>query len=301
MGGGSYSYCNASLRSTSYLSASSYDSNYLDREVFTKRSLDEKMNIKGKIRESRDSAEHPNAFPIIIGLDVTGSMGGIPKMLITKGFPELMKKIMDEGVEHAQVCFMGVGDNECDQAPIQVGQFETSDLLQEEWLKSIYLEGGGGGNDGEAYELVWYVAARHTSIDSLKHGKKGVLITIGDEPVLENLPKRDIDELFGSGQADMDVYSILNEARKNWNVYHINVTDWSGSRKRVKDQWKQLLGDNFIETQSDRGEDVPNLIAGIVINEYKKNPETNLLTEDKVVLNTQDLNKESELTPNFIL
>ena len=149
MGGGVYCYSAASDRSATYSTSASLDSSYLTREVFTKRSLDEKMDIKGKIRESRDSAEHPTAVPLIIGRDVTGSMGSIPKYLITKGFPELMRKIMDEGVEHAQVCFMGIGDNECDQAPIQVGQFETSDLLQEQWLKSIYLEGGGGGNQGK--------------------------------------------------------------------------------------------------------------------------------------------------------
>ena len=148
MGGGSYSYLAASNRSCEYTSFAASDYSYLDREVFTKRSLDEKMDIKGKIRESRDSEEHPNAFPIIIALDVTGSMGTIPKKLITKGFPELMKKIIDEGIEHAQVCFMGVGDNEFDQAPIQVGQFETSDLLQEQWLKSIWIESGGGSNIG---------------------------------------------------------------------------------------------------------------------------------------------------------
>ena len=107
------------------------------------------MKVTKVIREARDSEEHPNSFPIIIGLDVTGSMGYIPKELIKNGFPEMMKKIMDEGVEHAQVCFMGIGDEECDSAPIQMGQFETSDELCEKWLKAIYLEGGGGGNDGE--------------------------------------------------------------------------------------------------------------------------------------------------------
>lgn len=272
MGGGVYCCADASVRSSSYASFATADSSYLDREVFTKRSLDSKMDIKGKIRESRDSEEHPNAFPIIIGLDVTGSMGTIPKKLITKGFPELMQKIMNEGVEHAQVCFMGYGDNECDQAPIQVGQFETSDELQEEWLKSIYLEGGGGANDGEATGLVWYVAARHTSIDSVeKHNKKGVLITIGDEPVLENIPKKDLDSLFGNSQSNVSVTEILNEARKNWNVFHINVTDYSGVRKRVKEQWTQLLGDNYVETQSPNGDDVPELIAGIIIKCYKEN------------------------------
>lgn len=298
MGGGSYSYCDASLRSSSYACFATTDSSYLDREVFTKRSLDEKMNIKGKIRESRDSEEHPNAFPIIIGLDVTGSMGTIPKKLITKGFPELMKKIMDEGVEHAQVCFIGYGDNECDQAPIQVGQFETSDELQEQWLKSIYLEGGGGANDGEATGLVWYVAARHTSIDSLKHGKKGVLVTIGDEPVLERIPKRDVTDLFGNGQADVTINEILEEARKNWDVYHINVTDYSGSRKRVKEQWKQLLGDNYVETQSADGEDVPNLIAGIITKAYKNQQ----IEEVKPsVIESVDLSNGSIVEPNVIL
>ena len=295
MGGGSYSYCNASVRSTSYLSASSCDAGYLDREVFTKRSLDEKMDIKGKIRESRDSEEHPNAFPIIIALDVTGSMGSIPKKLITKGFPEIMKKIMDEGVEHAQVCFMGVGDNECDTAPIQVGQFETSDLLQENWLKSIYIESGGGGNAGEGYALAWYVAARHTSIDSmLKHGKKGVLITIGDEPVLDNIPKHDIEELFGGAQSSVSAHDILEEARQNWNVYHINVMDYSGVRSTTQNQWKQLLGENCVNTQSNNGDDVPELIAGIITKCYHEEYKG-------VLVESTDLNKETRVEPDVIL
>ena len=295
MGGGTYCYASASLRSSDYLSYSTSDASYLDREVFSKRSLDESMNIKGKIRESRDSEEHPNAFPIIIGLDVTGSMGTIPKKLITKGFPELMKKIMDEGVEHAQVCFIGYGDNECDNAPIQVGQFETSDELQEKWLKSIYLESGGGANDGEATSLVWYVAARHTSIDSvLKHGKKGVLITIGDEPTLTNIPKRDLEELFGGAQSDVNATDILNEARENWEVYHINVTDYSGNRNSVKNQWKQLLGDNFVNTQSPNGDDIPELIAGIVTTSYKK-------LHNCEVLNSIDLSKGTVIKPEVIL
>ena len=293
MGSGTYCYADASLRSTTYATASSFDSSYLNREIFTKRSLDEKMNIKGKIRESRDSDEHPTSFPIIIGLDVTGSMGSIPKYLITKGFPELMKKIMDEGVDHAQVCFMGIGDHECDTAPIQVGQFETSDELQEKWLTSVYLEGGGGGNDGEATGLVWYVAAKHVVTDSFeKHHRKGVLITIGDEPVLETIPEHDLKDLFGEGQGSVNINDILNEARESWDVYHINVVDYSGSRKKVQDQWKQLLGEHAVNTQSNDGSDVPDIIAGIVINSYNNSRPT--------VLNENILEK-SKVEPSIIL
>lgn len=94
-------------------------------EVFSQRHMSEEMNIKDKVREARDSEEHPNSFPIIIALDVTGSMGRIPYELITEGFPKLMKKIMDEGVQDLQVCFVGIGDHYTDRAPIQVGQFES--------------------------------------------------------------------------------------------------------------------------------------------------------------------------------
>ena len=97
MGGGNYSY---------YTSVARADTVYksMDRsEVFTNTSLHPQMDIKNKVRECVDSEEHPNAFPIIIGLDVTGSMGQIPYELITDTLPEIMKKILDEGVKDPQV------------------------------------------------------------------------------------------------------------------------------------------------------------------------------------------------------
>lgn len=45
-------------------------------EVFSSRAVNKALNPFGvTVRESRDSAEHPNSIPIILGLDVTGSMG----------------------------------------------------------------------------------------------------------------------------------------------------------------------------------------------------------------------------------
>lgn len=281
MGGGSYSYDSASARCFTYCSAAATDTSYMDKYVFTERSLNRDMDVKNKIRESRDSDEHPKSFPIIIGLDVTGSMGYIPKELIKNGFPEIMKKIMDNGVEHAQVCFMGIGDSECDRAPIQVGQFETSDELTEKWLKSIYLEGGGGGNEGESYALAWYVAGRMTSTDSFeKRGKKGVLITIGDEPYLKTLRKKDAKELFGGAEKDVDSLQLLDEARKSWDVYHINVVDYSGIQPRVQNQWKQTLGDHLINTESRDGKDIPDIIAGIILKAYKESSDASDILVD---------------------
>lgn len=240
------------------------------------------MNIKNKVRESRDSEEHPNSFPIILALDVTGSMGRIPHMLITEGFPEIMKKIMNNGIKDPQVCFVGVGDHHSDKAPIQAGQFESSDELLDKWLKTIWLEGRGGSNGGESYGLAHFFAANCTSTDSILHRKqKGVLITIGNEPNHSRYDTDDLRQLFGFAPETefMLARDLILQAQHHWDVYHINLMDYSGAGKNVQDNWKSLLGDPFINTEDDKGKDIPNLIAGIVLKSVGKHTNVNKVSE----------------------
>ena len=287
MGGGSYSY------STSVARASNVYQSMDRNEVFTSTSLNPQMDIKNKIRECVDSEEHPNAFPIIIGLDVTGSMGRIPYELITNSLPQIMKKIMDEGVKDPQVCFLGIGDSRCDNAPLQVGQFESSDELMEKWLKLVYLEGHGGGNGGEDYGLAWYFAARCTSVDSFKkHGRKGVVITIGDEPIHMTISRNAIKEIFGSAEANVNVVDLLNEARSEWDVYHINVPDYSGRKALTKSCWNELLQDKVLHIEADTKEAIADGIVGAILNSYKDaNSGTNV---DKSGTSNSDVDSNSE-------
>lgn len=240
MGGGSYSYLSASSRA--------YDRK--DRsigEIFTSRSMNQKLNIKNKIRECRDSDEHPNTLPIIIALDVTGSMGRIPENLIKGGFAEIMNSIYEAGVVDPQVCFLGIGDPVYDDAPLQVAQFETSDQTLDEWLESMWIEGGGGGNDSEGYILSWYFAARHTDCDAItKRNQKGILITIGDEYVTPYLTKHQIDDIFGdSVQGDFNHEDLYAEVSENWNVYHISMSYNRRMTDSLKQSWN-FMGDNHI-------------------------------------------------------
>ena len=287
MGGGSYSY------STSVARASNVYQSMDRNEVFTSTSLNPQMDIKNKIRECVDSEEHPNAFPIIIGLDVTGSMGRIPYELITNSLPQIMKKIMDEGVKDPQVCFLGIGDSRCDNAPLQVGQFESSDELMEKWLKLVYLEGHGGGNGGEDYGLAWYFAARCTSVDSFKkHGRKGVVITIGDEPIHMTISRNAIKEIFGSAEANVNVVDLLNEARSEWDIYHINVPDYSGRKALTKSCWNELLQDKVLHIEADTKEAIADGIVGAILNSYKDaNSGTNV---DKSGTSNSDVDSNSE-------
>lgn len=280
MGGGSYSYIQSKARGATYQQQSR-------EEVFHQTRMNPEMNIKDKVRESRDSEEHPNSFPIILALDVTGSMGRIPHMLITEGFPEIMKKIMDSGIKDPQVCFVGIGDHYSDAAPIQVGQFESSDDLLDKWLKTIWLEGHGGGNGGESYGLAHFFAANCASTDSmLRRKQKGVLITIGDEPNHLSYDTNHLKQLFGFAPETrvMAARDLIAQAQLHWDVYHINLMDYSGVSKNVQDNWKSLLGDHFINTEDAEGKDIPDLIAGIILKSVGKHTNVNKVSvEDGTV------------------
>lgn len=262
MGYGSYSVTAAVTRSAtnSYATKAAH-------EVFTNRHIEAKMSpMNLTFRESRDSAEHPNSVPIIIGLDVTGSMGSIPHYLIANSLPKIVDRIIKAGEKDPQLLFVAVGDHECDSSPLQVGQFESSDELLDKWLKSVYLESGGGGNGGESYHLAWYLAANHTKTDSFeKRGKKGILITIGDEPVLQTLPSHTIKALTGNGDhKGQSAAQLLEEARKTYDVYHIHVKfTGSGRQTYVQNGWKELMGDHVLFAENQ--EDIAMLIAETVI------------------------------------
>lgn len=114
--------------------------------------LHPQMDIAGKIRESRDSVEHPESLAIAVIFDVTGSMGSVPRVLQTK-LGALMRLLIQKGyVAHPQVLFGIVGDAYTDSVPLQIGQFESG-LEMDDELGKFYLEGGGGGQVHETYEL----------------------------------------------------------------------------------------------------------------------------------------------------
>jgi len=264
MGGGSYSYSASVSRGDVYKTKSS-------SEIFKQKSINNAMSPYGiKFRESRDSDEHPTSYPIIINLDVTGSMGSIPNYIVKTGLPNIMKKIMDAGIAHPQILFNAIGDHTCDDAPLQVGQFESSDELLDHWLTTVWLESGGGGNDGESYLLSWYFAGKHTSIDSFeKRNQKGVCITIGDEKTLKQVTSSDLKELMGPGQYDTATAAeLLEQAEKLYHCYHIHITSTrAGGEKATQDHWKQLMGSNVIFLEDK--EKIDQTIADLVIREYK--------------------------------
>lgn len=219
-------------------------------EQNTKRKVHELMSPKDILkRESRDSEAHPNAIPVQLYLDVTGSMGHIPHEMIKDGLPTLMGSLIQNGVGDVALMFGCIGDHEADSVPLQVAQFESGDAELDMWLTRSYLEGGGGGNAGESYLLAWYFASKHVATDAFeKRGQKGFVFTIGDEPCLKNLPVSAVKHIMGStavGQGNYSADELLAAAQEQNHVYHIHINH--GSRGACHPAWKEMLGANLIE------------------------------------------------------
>jgi hypothetical protein len=235
------------------------------------RKAHESMIPKGVIRrECFDSDIHPLTVPILLGLDVTGSMRMVPHELIKNGLPTLMSTLIQRGLKDASLLFVAIGDHESDRYPLQIGQFESGDAELDMWLTRTYLEGGGGGNAGESYLLAYYFAAFHTEIDSFnKRGEKGFLITIGDEPPLMSLPASALKEIMGdayNGQnSSYSIQTLLEAAQKKYHVFHIDVLHRGGTGNS---EWKKLLGQKCITVEDYTT--IPTVVANLVADYTKE-------------------------------
>lgn len=221
-------------------------------EVYSAREMDKSLNPLGvKIRESRDSADHPYSTPIIVGIDVTGSMGMIADYLAREGLGTLFNGILDrKPVTDPQLMFMAIGDANYDRAPLQVSQFESDNRIVDQ-LTKIWIEHGGGGNSFESYNLPWYFAATHTVTDAMeKRGKRGYLFTIGDEQVPDPLTKDQIKKFIGDDvQSDLSSDDLLRMAQRDYDVFHVIIEEGSHARRYpdvVSSGWRNLLGQKVI-------------------------------------------------------
>ena len=243
MGYGSYSY-------ESHQNITNARSTQSRSEVFQQSKVHPLMNPLGVgMRESRDSQEHPNSIPIVFALDVTGSMGEIPEQLARKELPRFMKTLLDSGVTDPQVCFMFMGDAAHDHGPLQVGQFESTAEDMDRWLTWSWLEGGGGGNGCESYDLAMYFAARHTDHDAAcKRSKRGYFFMTGDENPYPTVSKTWVRDLMGDDlTADVPLEQIVDELSRHYHPFFL-IPD-KGRVARCGAAWEKVFGDHVIVMQ----------------------------------------------------
>lgn len=249
MGSGSFSVKSYASYNASVGNSYNHTTGRLDTQEFRARYMDDTLNpTKFKVRECVNSEEHPNTIPVILALDVTGSMGSACRETAsTLGIivSNLYNKIKD-----VEFCIMGIGDLAYDRAPIQMSQFE-SDVRIAESIDKIYMEHGGGGNGYESYTAAWYMGLKRTKLDAFdKQGRKGIIITMGDEPLNPYLPKSGLNQaISGTEETDIETKSLYKEASKKFDIFHIAVDSPSDSysyyQNNIKETFEPILGNRF--------------------------------------------------------
>ncbi|RKM54272.1 hypothetical protein D6853_13670 [Butyrivibrio sp. X503] len=192
-------------------------------EVFKRRSCDPKFDPKFiGTRECFDSADHPNTTPIVVGLDVTASMGYVAVEVATNALNELITKLYSTGaVDDPALMCAAYGDYQ-DASPLQVTQFE-SDIRIAQQLLEIYFESRGNGD--VVPTCLWEFLSRHTNIDAVnKRNKKGFVFTIGDNATIRI---DSVDDTIGRVIGDNTSYggrkAVLEELQKSFYAFHIMI------------------------------------------------------------------------------
>jgi len=250
MGSGSFttssftSYSTSRGRTVNYKGVVTSDSL---QDFYQQTHIHEDLKPYKVVRECCDSEEHPNTIPVIIGLDVTGSMGRAC-VKTAQNLNTIITSLYDK-FDDIEFMIMGIGDLAYDFAPIQASQFE-SDVRIAEHLDKVYMEHGGGGNGFESYTAAWYFGLHHTKLDCWKRGKKGIIITMGDEPLNPYLPKVPLQSITGDNlEADVETKELYELTKEKFDIYHIAIDDiddcYQRYKTRVDKTFKEVLNEDY--------------------------------------------------------
>ena len=273
----------------------------LSGQTFKSNRIDESLNPKKfKIRGCVNNDEHPNTIPVILALDVTGSMGSACKE--TAATLGIIITNLYEKFKDIEFCVMGIGDLAYDYAPIQMSQFE-SDVRIAEALDKIYMEYGGGGNGYESYSAAWYMGLKRTKLDCFdKQGRKGIIITMGDEPLNPYLPEYQLTRSIGevAESSDIDTKKLYNEAIEKFDIYHIAVdhpdTSYRHYKQDIEKTFGQLLGSKLKISSIDN---LSNTIENCITESIQSNGVMlldSVQTEEETNINSTIINENGEIS-----
>lgn len=245
---------------TNYATRTGYRSTNSVEAVFTNHTAREDMLLKNiRIRESRNSETHPHAVPIILGLDVTGSMGKYAMQIAQNVLPEVISGLINDGeIQSPHIMVMGIGDPRAhDFYPGQATQFEPDVKLIEQ-VRDLYIEGRGGGNSHEGYDLAWYVAQHLAATDAKTEGRKGYIITFGDEPIAPApLTESEWRKVFGDREYPQyeTMHHLVAATLEHWNLFHIVIAQGNycnGCPDDVVQAWADVIGSRVLVAEDSK-------------------------------------------------
>ena len=257
MGGSSYDRDVFSDSSSSgWGSSSSFGASTYSQYQFTSKTLDSSINPTGKIIKSTTKT------PIIVVLDVTGSNVDFARIVYDK-LPMFYGQIEQKGyLKDFDISFCAVGDEYTDEFALQVCDFAKGIEL-DDWIKKLVLEGAGGGQQCETYELAAYYLLKNTEFIP---GSEPIIFFIGDEKPYEKLYKYHAQQYGMECDEDINSSVVFESLRKkvNDNVFMLlNKYCRRSFYDDITNAWKKILAPEHVIMISEE-KAIVDLMLGII-------------------------------------
>lgn len=204
------------------------------------RTYEKKTGPNEKIIDPKKTVTTESQNPLIIAVDVTGSMASWPFEIFDR-LP-LLYNTLSQYREDLEVCFVAIGDAVVDRWPLQVTTFASGFDL-EQLLGSLYGE-GGGGDAPESYGLFAHWVNQHIKMPALE--ETPFLIVFGDVTMHPDIPKSQIQHYLGDkAKKDLDAIKEWQKVSETWNTWFIRrPTGKMGDA--VDQQWGKAIGEQKI-------------------------------------------------------
>lgn len=204
------------------------------------RTYEKKRAPNEKIIDPKKHISTESTNPLIVAIDVTGSMASWPFEIFDR-LP-LLYNTLSQYREDLEICFVAIGDAGVDRYPLQATTFAGGFDL-EQLLGSLYGE-GGGGDAPESYGLFAHWVNTHVEIPNAKDAP--FLIVFGDAPMHKSIPKEQIQHYLGdSVRKDVDAIKAWRTLTETWNTWFLRrPTGKSGDL--VDQQWGEAISEQKI-------------------------------------------------------
>lgn len=223
--------------------------------------LDDTMNPLN--RTIKSTSKHP----IVIMLDVTGSNTGFAKIVYDK-MPMFFGQIEQKGyLDDFEISVCAVGDAYSDYYPLQIAEFKKGTAI-DDWLKKLVLEGRGGGQRCETYELAAYYLLHNFEFE---RDAKPIVFFLGDEApystVNTSIIKEYVDTYYDGENVDSK-YVFEELLKKIPNTYmFLNPYNGISNDDNIKETWLSMFGKhskNVIMMQPDNEKAIVDLMLGVL-------------------------------------
>ncbi len=204
------------------------------------RTYERKSGPNEKVIDPHKHARTESTNPLIIAVDVSGSMASWPFEIFDR-LP-LLYNTLSQYREDLEICFATIGDAAVNRWPLQVTTFANGFDL-EQLLGALYGE-GGGGDAPESYGLFAHWVNTHVEVPDLQ--EPPFLIVFGDITMHPKVPKDQIAHYLGDQvRRDVDAIEAWRQVCKTWNTWFLRrPTGKPGDR--VDKQWGKAIGEQKI-------------------------------------------------------